>query len=74
LGAENHAFVIDVRKKGGGAAFFGVSKDVVNWHIRIVSISSLVEKRQVITKAHCEDRLACTVAMRSPEEYKYWLG
>jgi hypothetical protein len=36
--------------------------------------SSLVEKRQVITKAHCEDRLACTVAMRSPEEYKYWLG
>jgi hypothetical protein len=31
LGAENHAFAIDVRKKGGGAAFFGVSEDVVNW-------------------------------------------
>jgi hypothetical protein len=23
-------------KKGGGAAFIGVSEDVVNWHIRIV--------------------------------------
>jgi hypothetical protein len=30
LGAENHAFAIDVREKGGGAAFFGVSKDVVH--------------------------------------------
>ena len=36
--------------------------------------TSLVEKRQIITKAHCEDRMACTVAMGSPEEYKYWLG
>jgi hypothetical protein len=38
LGAENHAFAIDVRKKGGGAAFLGVSKYVVSWHIRKVEI------------------------------------
>jgi hypothetical protein len=30
LDAENHAFEIDVRKKGGGAAFLGVSEDVVD--------------------------------------------
>jgi hypothetical protein len=36
LGAENHAFAIDVRKKGGGAAFLGVSEDVVNRQICVV--------------------------------------
>jgi hypothetical protein len=37
LGAENHAVAIDVRKKGGGARFLGVSENIVTWHIRKVS-------------------------------------
>ena len=36
--------------------------------------NGLVEKRQVLNKAHCEDKIACAVIMKSTEEYKHWLG
>lgn len=35
---------------------------------------SVIGKREVLNRGHCEDRMACAVAMRSPEEYKYWVG
>jgi hypothetical protein len=39
LGAENHAFAIDVRKKKvAERRFFGVSEDIVNWHVRKYSV------------------------------------
>eukprot|EP00977_Amphora_coffeiformis_P011400 scaffold2760_cov167-Amphora_coffeaeformis.AAC.14 len=28
----------------------------------------------VPTKAHCEDRLACSIALNSPSEFRQWLG
>eukprot|EP00520_Triparma_pacifica_P017515 CAMPEP_0118632218 /NCGR_PEP_ID=MMETSP0785-20121206/322_1 /TAXON_ID=91992 /ORGANISM="Bolidomonas pacifica, Strain CCMP 1866" /LENGTH=1155 /DNA_ID=CAMNT_0006522963 /DNA_START=122 /DNA_END=3585 /DNA_ORIENTATION=+ len=36
--------------------------------------SATVEKKQILTKAHCENQIAIAVVMRSPEEYKEWLG
>jgi protein HIRA/HIR1 len=28
----------------------------------------------LMTRSHCEDRISCALALKSPEEFKHWLG
>ena len=31
-------------------------------------------RSRAITRSHCEDRMACALALRSPDEFRTWLG
>ena len=37
------------------------------------SISNNAGQKSIVTRAHCEDRMACSLALRSATEFKHWL-
>jgi len=62
LGAMESAIKPSQRKRqdaSTGVAMYTMANDSSNF---------------VPTKAHCEDRLACSIALNSPSEFRHWLG